>query len=87
LRNFQGATINPCYSIIDDAAKGEGYAGQSFNCDCGERITYWQITAQLRKQKRLVADSKFVSGLYPTAGFREFKQATRRGATTPGKVT
>ena len=37
--------------IVDDAAKGEGSTTQSIQCDCGERITYWQITAQLRDQK------------------------------------
>jgi hypothetical protein len=41
-------TNNP---ILDQAAKGEGSASQSILCDCGERITYWQITAQLRDQK------------------------------------
>jgi hypothetical protein len=40
-------------SIIDDAAKGAGSVTQSLNCDCGEKITYWQITAQLRDQKTL----------------------------------
>jgi hypothetical protein len=40
-------------SIIDDATKGEGSSTQSFNCDCGERITYWQITSQLREQKKI----------------------------------
>jgi hypothetical protein len=38
-------------AIIDDAIKGEGSAAQSIICECGERITYWQITAQLRNQK------------------------------------
>jgi hypothetical protein len=38
--------------IIEDAAKGEGSDTQSYICDCGERITYWQITAQLRNQKK-----------------------------------
>jgi len=38
-------------SIIDDAAKGDGADTQFLICDCGERITYWQITAQLRNQK------------------------------------
>jgi hypothetical protein len=38
--------------IIDDAVKGEGSDTQSITCDCGERITYWQITAQLRDQKK-----------------------------------
>ncbi|PKO15080.1 MAG: hypothetical protein CVU39_11995 [Chloroflexi bacterium HGW-Chloroflexi-10] len=39
--------------IINDAAKGEGSHTQSLICECGERITYWQITAQLRDQKAL----------------------------------
>lgn len=38
-------------SIIEDAAKGEGSSAQSITHDCGERITYWQITTQLREQK------------------------------------
>ena len=37
--------------IIDDAAKGAGSDKQFLVCECGERITYWQITAQLREQK------------------------------------
>ena len=39
--------------IVDAAAKGEGDQKQSVICDCGERITYWQITAQLRDQKTM----------------------------------
>ena len=39
--------------IIDEAAKGEGSDTQSILCDCGERISYWQITAQLRDQKTI----------------------------------
>jgi hypothetical protein len=37
--------------IIDDAATGAGSAARSITCECGERISYWTITAQLRKQK------------------------------------
>lgn len=37
--------------IINDAANGEGSDTQFMICDCGERLSYWQITAQLRKQK------------------------------------
>jgi hypothetical protein len=37
--------------IINDAAKGEGLTKRHMVCDCGEKITYWQITAQLRDQK------------------------------------
>lgn len=39
-------------AIIDEAAKGTGSDTQSIVCDCGERITYWRITAQLRDQKK-----------------------------------
>ena len=41
--------------LIDAAAKGEGLGSQSIMCDCGERITFWAITAQLRDQKKPVA--------------------------------
>jgi DNA-directed RNA polymerase subunit RPC12/RpoP len=37
--------------IIDEASKGEGADTQSIVCECGERITYWQTTSQLRDQK------------------------------------
>jgi hypothetical protein len=37
--------------IIDEAATGAGSASRSITCECGERISYWVITAQLRKQK------------------------------------
>ena len=37
--------------IIEDVIKGEGSAAQSILCECGEKITYWQMTAQLRDQK------------------------------------
>jgi len=40
-------------SIINEAAKGEGSYMQSMVCDCGERITYWQIAALLRNQKSI----------------------------------
>ena len=43
------------HPVIEDAAKGEGSDTQSINCACGEKITYWQITAQLREQKKPVA--------------------------------
>ena len=42
-------------SIIDDAAKGKGSDTQSLICECGERITYWQITAQVREQNTPLA--------------------------------
>lgn len=37
--------------IIEDAAKGSGSDNRFIICECGERISYWQITAQLRDQK------------------------------------
>jgi DNA-directed RNA polymerase subunit RPC12/RpoP len=37
--------------IIEAAARKDYSESRSINCDCGERITYWNITAQLRKQK------------------------------------
>jgi hypothetical protein len=41
-------TDNP---IIDSAANGNGLGSTFIICDCGERITFWAITAQLRAQK------------------------------------
>jgi hypothetical protein len=38
-------------AIVEEAVKGEGITTRSMTCDCGEKITYWQITAQLRDQK------------------------------------
>jgi hypothetical protein len=42
--------------IIDSAARGEDHAlGSEFViCECGERISFWAITAQLRGQKKPV---------------------------------
>jgi hypothetical protein len=39
--------------IIDSAARKEYARAGSLTCDCGERISFWAITAQLRKQKTL----------------------------------
>jgi hypothetical protein len=41
--------------VIDSAAKGENLGSTFFTCDCGEKITFWAITAQLRNQKKPVA--------------------------------
>ena len=41
--------------LVGAAVKGEGAGSESFIHDCGEKITYWQITAQLRDQKKLMA--------------------------------
>jgi hypothetical protein len=40
-------------SIIDDAVKGEGSDTQSMLCDCGEKLSYWKVTALLRDQKTI----------------------------------
>ncbi len=37
--------------IIEEAATGTGSSAQAIACECGERITYWEITTQLREQK------------------------------------
>jgi hypothetical protein len=39
--------------LIEAAVKGENLGSESLYCDCGERITFWAITAQLREQKTL----------------------------------
>ena len=39
--------------IIDAATTGNGTASQALVCECGERITFWQIKAQLRDQKTM----------------------------------
>ncbi len=39
--------------IIEDAANRKGSDTQFVICECGERITYWQITAQLRDQDKI----------------------------------
>ncbi len=46
-----GKTIsnNP---VVDSAAKGDDLGSTFVICDCGERITFWAITAQLRDQKK-----------------------------------
>jgi hypothetical protein len=38
--------------LIDSAAKGEGLGSQFILCECGERLSFWAITAQLRDQKK-----------------------------------
>ena len=39
--------------IIDAAARKDYSESRSITCDCGQRMTYWAITAQLREQKTL----------------------------------
>jgi hypothetical protein len=45
-------TNNP---VIDSAAKGENLGSTFLTCDCGEKITFWAITSQLRDQKKPIA--------------------------------
>jgi len=45
-------TANP---VVDMAVKGSGHGSDFMICECGNRITYWAITAQLRNQKKLGA--------------------------------
>ena len=41
-------------SVVDSVSKNENLGSATFvTCDCGERITYWAITAQLREQRTL----------------------------------
>jgi hypothetical protein len=41
--------------VVDSAVTGEGSGSDFFLCECGERITFWAATAQLREQKTLGA--------------------------------
>jgi RNase P subunit RPR2 len=43
------------HPVIESAVKGEDRGLTFINCDCGEKITFWAITAQLREQKKPVA--------------------------------
>jgi len=40
--------------VVDSAARGEDHTmGPEYVvCECGERISFWAITAQLRDQKK-----------------------------------
>jgi hypothetical protein len=44
--------------VIDSAAMGEDKGSTFLICQCGEKITFWAITAQLRDQKKPVARIK-----------------------------
>ena len=43
--------------VIDSAARGENHkmGSEYVICECGERISFWAITAQLRYQKTSTA--------------------------------
>lgn len=52
-------------AVVESAARQEGSDQQFVNCECGERITYWQITAQLRDQKKIGAQfQRWLQGLF-----------------------
>ena len=38
--------------VIDSAARGENLGSTFVTCECGEQITFWAITAQLREQNK-----------------------------------
>jgi len=40
--------------VVNSAARGEDHrmGSQFVICECGERISFWAITAQLRDQKK-----------------------------------
>ena len=37
--------------LVTAAVNGESLGTKSIYCECGERITFWAISAQLREQK------------------------------------
>jgi hypothetical protein len=41
-------------TVVDSAARGEDHkmGSEYVICECGERISFWAITAQLRDQKK-----------------------------------
>jgi hypothetical protein len=41
--------------IIDSAARGELHGSELITCECGQNITFWAITAQLRDQKKKIS--------------------------------
>ena len=42
------------HPVVESAAKGEDHkmGSEYVICECGERISFWAITAQLRDQKK-----------------------------------
>ena len=45
-----GKVVSPDDPLIALARSGEGESTQHITCECGEEITFWGITAQLREQ-------------------------------------
>jgi hypothetical protein len=59
-------TNNP---VIDSAVKGENLGETFVLCDCGEKISFWAISAQLRSQKTLSTKVKvFFKNLFKGKG-------------------
>ena len=52
-------TCSECGRLIADdplialAVSGKGQASQFIKCECGNQISFWAVTAQLRDQKKL----------------------------------
>ncbi len=52
-------TCPQCGRMITDdplialAVSGEGKASQFIKCECGNQISFWAVTAQLRNQKKM----------------------------------
>ena len=40
------------HPVVDSAARGENLGSTFVTCECGERITFWAITAQFREQNK-----------------------------------
>lgn len=40
-------------ALISDEAKGQGSYSRHLLCDCGEKISYWGIAAQLQDHKKM----------------------------------
>ena len=55
--------------FVNGAANGEGKTSESFVCECGETISFWAATAQLRDQKTLGTRlSKWFGGIFKGRG-------------------
>jgi hypothetical protein len=58
-----GRTISG--ELVDSAATGEGESTDFVICECGERISFWGATAQLRDQNRITSRiSNWFRGLF-----------------------
>ena len=56
-------------ALVDDAESGEGQGSDYLICECGERISFWAATGQLRDQKKLgVRIANWFRGLFKGQG-------------------